>query len=434
MQYVFKREPVLVACYFFMMLLFASARTDAQTKDTDTLRLTLPAMEKIFLDSNLTLLAGHYGVDAQKALIQQAKIWDNPILNTDQVIAANGKFFPYGKNPDGSYSGQYYIQVQQLIKTAGKRGKLVNLATTNAKLSELQLQDVLRNLRYQLKVDYYTILQQLSTKAIYETQRTQLSKLLAGMDAQLSAGNIAQKDYLRIQALLIALDQDLTDLNKGIEDNEHDLKILLQLKTVGFVKPVELVSGNSLNLTNAEILFDTARKSNPNYLLQQTQTVYQEQNLSYQKSLRTPDLTISPNFDRNSNFSPNYWGLGISLPLPFVNNNKGNIKSAEYSIKQQQTITASAETELWNNINTAYHKLLMTLKQNSTSQKEFYQKYQAMYQNVLTSYQNKQINLLEFLDFFNDYTASQQRLLQQNLNFQLAKEELNYHTGIDILK
>lgn len=124
-------------------------------------------------------------------------------------------------------------------------------------------------------------------------------------------------------------------------------------------------------MINAEILFDTARKSNPNYLLQQTQTVYQQQNLSYQKSLRTPDLTISPNFDRNSNFSPNYWGLGISLPLPIINNNKGNIKSAEYSIKQQQTITASAETELWNNINAAYHKLLMTIKQKAILKKSF---------------------------------------------------------------
>jgi cobalt-zinc-cadmium efflux system outer membrane protein len=168
--------------------------------------------------------------------------------------------------------------------------------------------------------------------------------------------------------------------------------------------------------------------------LQQTQTVYQEQNLSYQRSLRTPDLTISPNFDRNSNFAPNYFGMGISLPLPLINTNKGNIKSAEYSIKQQQSITLSAENELWNNINSAYHKLLMTIKQNGNNQKEFYTKYQAMYQNVLTSYQNKQISLLEFLDFFNDYTASQQRLLQQDLNLQLAKEELNFHTGVDLLK
>jgi cobalt-zinc-cadmium efflux system outer membrane protein len=434
MQFVFKREPLLVICYFLFFQLFAISKIEAQSNYSDTLRLSLPAMEKIFLDSNLTLLAGHYGVDAQKALIQQARVWDNPMLNTDQVIAANGKFFPYGKNPDGSYSGQYYIQVQQLIKTAGKRGKLINLATTNAKLSELQLQDVLRNLRYQLRSNYFTIQQQLGTKWIYETQEIQLKKLLSGMDAQLSAGNIAQKDYLRIQALLIALEQDITELNKDLEDNQHDLKVLLQIKNSVFIKPIDISTNSPLNLINAEIMFDTARISNPYYLLQQTQTVYQEQNLSYQRSLRTPDLTISPNFDRNSNFAPNYFGMGISLPLPLINTNKGNIKSAEYSIKQQQSITLSAENELWNNINSAYHKLLMTIKQNGNNQKEFYTKYQAMYQNVLTSYQNKQISLLEFLDFFNDYTASQQRLLQQDLNLQLAKEELNFHTGVDLLK
>jgi len=434
MQFVFKREPILVICYLVLFQLFGNSKIEAQPNYPDTIKLSLPEMEKIFLDSNLTLLAGHYGVDAQKALIQQAKIWDNPILNTDQVIAANGKFFPYGKNSDGSYSGQYYIQIQQLIKTAGKRGKLINLATTNAKLSELQLQDVLRNLRYQLRSDYYTIQQQLGIKQIYETQGFQLKKLLTGMDAQLIAGNIAQKDYLRIQALLIALEQDITELNKDLEDNQRDLKVLLQIKNSGFLKPMNSETSGLLNLNNAEMIFDTAKISNPNYLLQQTQTVFQQQNLLYQKSLRTPDLTVSPNFDRNSNFAPNYFGLGISLPLPIINTNKGNIKSAEFSIKQQQTITASAETELWNNINSAYHKLLMTIKQNSSNQKEFYSKYQAMYQNILMSYQSKQISLLEFLDFFNDYTASQQRLLQQNLNLQLAKEELNYHTGVDLLK
>lgn len=434
MQFVFKREPILVICYLVLFQLFGNSKIEAQPNYPDTIKLSLPEMEKIFLDSNLTLLAGHYGVDAQKALIQQAKIWDNPILNTDQVIAANGKFFPYGKNSDGSYSGQYYIQIQQLIKTAGKRGKLINLATTNAKLSELQLQDVLRNLRFQLRSDYYTIQQQLGIKQIYETQGFQLKKLLTGMDAQLIAGNIAQKDYLRIQALLIALEQDITELNKDLEDNQRDLKVLLQIKNSSFLKPMNSETSGLLNLINAEMIFDTAKISNPNYLLQQTQTVFQQQNLLYQKSLRTPDLTVSPNFDRNSNFAPNYFGLGISLPLPIINTNKGNIKSAEFSIKQQQTITASAETELWNNINSAYHKLLMTIKQNSSNQKEFYSKYQAMYQNILMSYQSKQINLLEFLDFFNDYTASQQRLLQQNLNLQLAKEELNYHTGVDLLK
>ncbi len=408
----------------------------AQTTLADTVRLSLPQIEKRFLDSNLLLLAAHYNVDAQKALIQQAKLWDNPVLNTDQVIAANGKFFPYGKNPDGSYSGQYYIQVQQLIKTAGKRSKLVNLATTNSKLSELQLQDVLRNLRYQLRTNYFTLIQQLGNKAIYESQLTQLTKLLNGMGAQLSAGNIAQKDYLRIQALVISLEQDITELSKNIADNQSELKTLLQLKDGSFIKPAES-SGMNMEvnvLIDPDMLFETGKKNNPAFLLQQTQTLFQQQNLSYQKSLRVPDITLGPNFDRNSSFATNYVGLGVSLPLPILNKNQGNIKSAEYVIKQQQSFTANSETELKNTISNAYQKFKLMLAQNNGSQKEFYMKYEAMYGNILQSYQQKQINLLEFLDFFNDFTASQQRLLQQQVNLQLAKEELNFQTGIDIIK
>lgn len=430
----FLRGHILNKSLALVTLLLSSGLFAQTPKITDTLSLDLQQAEKLFLDSNLVLLAAHYNVDAQKALIQQAKLWDNPVLITDQVIAANGKFFPYGKNADGSYNGQYYIQVQQLIKTAGKRNKLVSLATTNAKLSELQLQDVLRNLRYQLRTDYYTIIQQLSTRHIYEGQLQQLNKLLNGMQAQLNAGNIAQKDYLRLQALVISLQQDMTDLDKSISDNENDLKTLLQIKNESFVKPAGIVNSDISLATTVDVLAETAKQNNPYYQLQQTQTVFQQQNLAYQKALRIPDLTLGPNFDRNSNFAPNYAGLGISLPLTILNRNQGNIKSAAYSVKQQQTITYSAETELRNNISNAYAKLLLSVQQNSTVQKEFYSRYQSMYGNILQSYQQRQISLLEFLDFFNDYTASQQRLLQQQLNLQLAKEELNFHAGTDIIK
>jgi cobalt-zinc-cadmium efflux system outer membrane protein len=401
----------------------------------DTLVLSLPGMEKQFLDSNLQLLAAHYNTDAQKALIQQAKLWDNPVLNTDQVIAANGRMFPYGKNADGSYSGQYYLQVQQLIKTAGKRGKLINLATTNARLSELQLQDLLRNLRYQLHNDYYQAVQQLQTRRIYEGQLEQLTKLLNGMQAQLNAGNIAQKDFLRIQGLVIALQQDISNLDRDITETQSDLKTLLQQKDDSFIKPATgFAERDQEVLADMESIFSAARQNNPAFLLQQAQTVYQQQNLAYQRALRVPDVTVGPNFDRNSSFAPNYVGLGVSLPLPILNKNQGNIKSAQFGLKQQQTLEVNAATELRNNLANAWHKWMLMKQQDNAVQKGFYARYQEMYRNILQSYQQKQIGLLEFIDFFNDYTASQQRLLQQHLNLQLAKEELNYHAGIDIIK
>jgi len=199
-----------------------------------------------------------------------------------------------------------------------------------------------------IKVGLFQFDTRIRSVEIYSDQQSQLNKLLMGMEAQLNAGNIAQKDFLRIQALQISLEQDVTDLKKQIADIQNDFKTLLQIKENVFVKPVENLANISAISTafSEDILFDTGKVHNPYFQLQQTQTLFQQQNLSYQKSLRVPDITLGPNFDKNSNYAPNYVGLGLSIPLPVLNNNKGNIKSAEFSIKQQQAFTNNAETEL----------------------------------------------------------------------------------------
>lgn len=406
----------------------------AQTK-TDTLRLTISETEKRFIDSNLTLLAAHYNIDANKALIEQAKLWDNPVLATDQNIYADGKFFEHGKDKvTGQPTGQYFIQVQQLIKTAGKRGKLINLTSTNAKLAELQLNDVLRNLHYQLRQDYFTVLQQLKNKKIAENSLVQLRRLLSAQEAQLNAGNIAEKDYLRIEAVVISLQQDLIEINKSISDTENELKTLLQINSDQFIYPIEESNNNYSFSTTIEELINTAKQNNAYYQLQQTQVLYQQQNLVYQKSLRSPDINIGTEYDHNSSYAPHYIGLSVALPLPLFNKNQGNIKSAGFAIKQQETIVLSAETELRNNITNAYNKLLLSVGQNTEQQKNFYTKYQNMFKNMLQSYQQKQIGLLEFLDFFDAYKDAELKQIQQQLNIQLAKEEVNYYAGINIIK
>lgn len=418
-----------------VFLLISMQVTHAQTLPLqDTLTLSLQTIEKRFIDSNLTLLAAHYNVDASKALIEQARLWNNPVLVTDQVIVANGKAFPYAKNADGTYSGQYFIQLQQLITTAGKRGKLIDLATTNAKINELQLQDVLRNLRAQLHTDYYTLIHQLNILRLYNDQAAQLSKLYEGMQAQYNAGNIALKDLLRVQALVISLKQDITETSRGIEDIQSDLRTLLQLNNNIFIKPEDESNDRDITIDIAPgYCFDSAKLNNPNYLLQQAQKVYQQQNLVYQKALRSPDITVAPEFDRNSNYAPNYWGLGISLPLPLLNKNQGNIHAAAFAEKQQEAIASNAEVQLHNNVLNAYNKLVLLVQQNNNVQKKFYSGYEKMFENILHSYQQKQIGLLEFLDFFDTYKDAHLRLLQQQLNLQLAKEELNYQTGTTII-
>jgi len=94
-----------------------------QAQSADSLTITLPQAENLFLQKNLALLSQQYNIDINRALAQQARYWDNPVLLTDQNLY-DGKFFRHEKVNNQPY-GQVYLQLQQVIKTAGKRNKLI---------------------------------------------------------------------------------------------------------------------------------------------------------------------------------------------------------------------------------------------------------------------------------------------------------------------
>jgi cobalt-zinc-cadmium efflux system outer membrane protein len=418
-----------VCSIYFLQLSPLKAQTG------DTLRLDIKTAEKQFLDKNLSLLAAHYDVEAGKALIQQARLWDNPVLNTDQNVYANGEWFKHGTDATGNPEGQVYIQLQQLIRTAGKRGKEVNMARTNAQMNEWQFRDVMRSLKYQLRKDFYTIVQLQGNGLLYDQEKEQLDILLRAMAAELQAGNIAEKDYLRIQALDVNLQHEMTDNDKNISDIETELKTLLQVSADTFLQPI---AGNEENNTMPQLslpgLIDSARLYNSGFMLQSLQLLYQKQNLSYQKALAVPDLTFGPEYDRNSSYTHNLFGLGIALPLPIFDHNQGNIKAARWQLKKEETNTQAADDKLQNDVQNAYRKLLYTLRLSSGKNEDFYTNYYRLYNNVVQSYKQRRISMLEFIDYFNGYESIREQELQQILNVQLAKEELNYQVGMDVVK
>ncbi|MBS1739802.1 MAG: TolC family protein [Bacteroidetes bacterium] len=400
----------------------------------DTLRFELKDVERIFFEKNLQLLAQHYQVEADKAIVQQARLWDNPLLVTDQNIYSNHKFFEHSNNPDGTYNGQYYVQIQQLIKTAGKRGKVIKIAQTNAQISEWQFRDLMRNLKLQLRSDFYTIAQLISNQNLYDQQMVQLDKLLMGMKAQFQAGNVARKDLLRIQALQMSTQKDALDNARQLMDLQTDLKNLLLINGNVFLMPlVKEESRKPFNELQIDNLLAKAQDQNPEYHLRQLQLQYQSQNLALQKALSIPDVILSPNFDKNSNYTPNYWGLGISFDLPFLNRNQGNIKSAKWLVKAEETNLQQAEVELKNGVFAAYQKLYYTQKISDQNTKDFYLNYGSLYDNIVESYRLRQINLIEFIDYFEAYKETMQKEIEQKLHQQLAEEELNYQVGTDIL-
>lgn len=416
-------------------LFWGTQVADAQAI-ADTLHYSLPEMETNFLQKNLQLLAQHYNVLADSALIRQARLWDNPTLSIDQNVYVNHHFFEHGEDATGNPTGQFYVQIQQLIQLGGKRHKQIALTGANAAISQLQFEEMIQALRQTLRKDFYTILQLERFGKLYRQELLELDKLSTGMQAQLDAGNIARKDLLRVQAVEVGLQQEAVDNAKALEDAQTELRILLQISGNQYLQPEgeKLSTIPKMPEQTLEELTTLAQQNNPAYRIAKQQLLYQQLNFRYQKSLAVPDLNVGPNYDRASNFAPNYFGLTLGIPLPIFNRNQGNVNAAEYNVKQQESLLDAADLSLQNDVRNAYRKLALSLSVVGPKTNAFYNDYRQLFANIIESYRNRQISLVEFIDYLNGYEDIREKQLQQQLSIQLAKEELNYQVGLDVLK
>ncbi len=386
----------------------------------DTLRLSYPQAEKLFLQNNLQLIAAHYNVDVGKALVKQAKLWDNPYLVTDQNIY-DGKFFRHNNN-----NGQVYIQVQQLIRTAGKIKKQTLLASDNVLMAQQQMDDLMRSLKYALVNDLLSMDELMEQKILFNLEIAQVNKLVAGMEEVYKTGNIALKDLLRLKALLFGLQNDLDNVLARILPVQGELKMLLRVSDSSFILPEKSVEYSAIVIPAMDSLVKLAMQNRPDAAMAQTQIDFQNHNLSYQKALAKPDITFGPEYDRLSNYTPNYVGLSVSLPLNIFNHNQGNIEAARIQVRQQQTQWQWEQDRIHNEVGTAMEQYFYWKKINNSEQDVFSGNYEFMLGNMLQAYRDRKISLLDFTDFLDSYKENKLKLQDQHYNLRLSMANLNY--------
>jgi len=418
-----RTAAILLFCFF----------TFTANAQTDTIKLTFPDAEKQFLENNFALLAQKYNVESTKALVDQAALWDNPVLSTDQNIYDSGskKFFYHNESRG---LGQVFVQLNQVFKTAGKRGKQIQVAKDNAKVQEAEFNDLMRNLRYNLQLDFGQLATLLDQAAVYRNEIAAATNLVNGIQKSYDAGNTSMKDLIRLKALLFGLQNDMTENARQINDLQTELKTLMQAKETSFIVPLN----GDLPIQPAELnipsLIEQAKVNRADYLSNQYQLASAQHNLSLQKAMAAPDITIGASYDKNSSYAQNYYGLQIGLPLPFFNRNQGNIKSARFSQMSQENTVKDSEAKLKNDVVAAVNEYNLNQQLFSTQQLEFNGQYDTLFKNMLKGFKDRQVSLVEFVDFFDTYKDTKLKMLQQRYNLQKAIADLNFATGTTIIK
>ncbi len=408
--------------------LFTTLTANAQT---DTLKLNFQEAEKLFLTNNLSLIAQKYNVESTRALIDQARLWDNPTLSTDQNVwdGYSKRFFDHSNG-----YGQIFIQLSQVFTTAGKRGKQVQVAKDNALVQQAAFNDLMRNLRYNLQLDFGQVQSLIAQSRVYEMEIASSKNLVDGIQKSYDVGNTSLKDLIRLKALLFGLQNDLVENSRQINELQTELKTLMQVKETTFVYPLTQDKPLLTIDLNIPALIEQAKANRPDYLSNQYQLASSTDNLKLQRALASPDITIGGSYDKNSSYAPNYYGLQIGLPLPVFNRNQGNIKSVKFDILSQQATLQDNEVKLRNEVAEAVYQYKLNQQLFSTQQLQFNEQYDKLFTSMQLAFKTRQLGLVEFIDFFDSYKDTKLKILQQQYNLQKSIADLNFAVGAPVVK
>ena len=140
---------------YLLLFIICWGLSKAQSQTQDTLQLNLKQAERLLLENNISLLAERLSIDMADAEVIQAKVWPNPTLEVNEVNLwtadyqkKTGEEQPslFGSDSFGRYR-QISAQIEQVIETAGKRKKRVELAKVSTEMAQSYLEDFLLSLK-----------------------------------------------------------------------------------------------------------------------------------------------------------------------------------------------------------------------------------------------------------------------------------------------
>ncbi|MBV8328092.1 TolC family protein [Chryseobacterium sp.] len=385
-------------------------------------QMSLLECEEAFQKNNLQLLAQQYNINMADADIMQAKIWDLPQLS--------GQFNAY--NPEGKklfdIGHSKGAGITQLIYMGGKKKNEIAFAKSNKELAQLQFSQLLVDLRAQLHTTYFSLYYEKLKLENTNKQLLYMNDLLSAYRVQSSKGNVSLKDVVRLQSLVIQLNQDKLDINKNILDFEQNLKVL-----TGITDDIEphITESEVKEILDAQPFGDEeelkkrALEHNADYQYNLKLIDNSKLFAQWQKSLNVPDLNLGVAWDQAGGTFANEANMTVGIPLPLWRINQGNVVKANYAIQQNQKNADFQKLTLETKVQSAYKtwkaqfELLSDVKATDVKNMEL------VYEGMLSNFRKGNVTLIEFTDFMDSYRTSVLQIYDMKNGVMQSAEDLN---------
>jgi cobalt-zinc-cadmium efflux system outer membrane protein len=403
---------------------------------TDTVHITRKEAEAVFLTRNLELIAQKLEISQAEARAVQAKYWPNPTLSISEVNL--WRTYDIEQQPaligNWGKNTQISAEIEQVIQTAGKRRKNIELQKIEVEGEKYELQEILRELKKTLRNTLTEILYNQEQQKIYQGQIASIEKLTKSYNNQLNLGNISKAEYVRLKAQEIEFKKKLISLKQEIEEQQAEIKSLLMMPAGSYLVIADSFTMPEKELSELELSqwLEKAKENRPDIMISRNKEKYAEKNLEMQNAMKTPDIAVSIGYDRGGNIMKDFIGLGVSFDLPIFDRNKGNIQEAQLQIQKMKNETQKNMLKSENEIVAVFRNYIRTQQVSE----EIDDAYESTLDGLLVSHEKnfrlRNISMLEYMDFLDTYISNKMIILDTKKELNQYYENLQYVVGQDL--
>jgi len=307
---------------------------------------TLAAAQQAAFERNWDLLAAAVGVDAATAQQIVAHEFPNPTFSFSPTKISVDDHPNSTIEGNGLWQRSYdtFFAVNQLLEIGGKRRSRQVSAAAGYESARALFYDAKRTLDLGVTKAYVAAaLAEENSRVLAQSASTleQESKLAA---IRLRSGEISSSDKDQIDVTAERFELDARTATAAAAQARVALQVLL-----GEPKPDGLVtltdSLETLCSAAAPGSTNSARFRRPDVMAAEAALKKTEADLRLQKAYRIPDPTLQLQYEHEPPDLPNTIGVGVSLPIPLWNRNKGNILSAQAIRDQARLALSKAEAQ-----------------------------------------------------------------------------------------
>lgn len=403
-------------------------QTMGMSQTSEAITLTIKQAEELFFKNNFMLLAQQYNINKADAAIIQSKVYPNPEVTADMIAyqAQDNAYFPTGNR------GNFAAGLEQVIVMGGKRRKQIEMAKLDKKIAESELTDLTRNLQLQIWESFYTLHHQQKIIEKYNKLLDKLQSLIKSYEVQVSKNNIALKDLVRLKSVYVKINNDKSEESKILIEEQQKLNILLgtsaTIQTTYTGTEADFYSTKPLLY---DLLLNESLENRPDFNQAKLEIESAKINVSLQRKMLIPDVTLRAGYNQQGDAFNNQYNIGLGIPLPIFDRNRGNIQAAKVNQEQQTKNVSYKELEIQNQVLAAWQNYTRSVDEYKNIGKLVNNDFDAVYNGMTSNFQKGNVSMIEFADFFEAYNEAQTEVERVKKELALAAAQINYVTGIN---